>query len=36
MVLERGSVDGALRVPVPFDGVRGVGVLECVARLVAV
>jgi len=28
-------VDGALRVPVPFDGVRGVGVLECVARLVA-
>lgn len=30
-------MDGALRVPVPvpLDGVRGVGVLECVARLVA-
>ena len=34
--IERGSVDGALRVPVPFDGVeRGVGVLEPVARAVA-
>jgi hypothetical protein len=36
VVIVRGSVDGALRVPVPFDGVeRGVGVLEPVARAVA-
>jgi hypothetical protein len=35
--VERGSVDGALRViPVPFDGVRGVGVLERVARAAVV
>ena len=35
VVIVRGSVDGALRVPVPFDGVeRGVGVLEPVARAV--
>jgi hypothetical protein len=34
-VLERGSVDGALRVPAPFDGVRGVGVLERAARMAA-
>ncbi len=33
VVIERGRVDGALRIPVPFDGVRGVGVLERVARL---
>lgn len=32
-VVERGIVDGALRIPVPFDGVRGVGVLERVARM---
>ena len=37
VVIVRGSVDGALRVPVPFDGVeRGVGVLEPVARAVVV
>jgi hypothetical protein len=30
--VERGSVDGALQIP-PFDGVRGVGVLERVARV---
>jgi hypothetical protein len=36
VVLVRGSVDGALRMPVPFDGVRGVGVLERVARPVVV
>jgi hypothetical protein len=33
VAIERGSVDGALRIPVPFDGVRGVGVLERVARV---
>jgi hypothetical protein len=33
--VERGRVDGALRIPVPFDGVRGVGVLERVARVAA-
>jgi hypothetical protein len=32
----RGSVDGALRDPGPFDGVRGVGVLQRLARAVAV
>ncbi len=32
VAIERGRVDGALRTPVPFDGVRGVGVLERVAR----
>jgi hypothetical protein len=35
-VVEHGSVDGALRIPVPFDGVREVGVLERVARLAVV
>ncbi len=35
-VVERGRVDGALRIPVPLDGVRGVGVLERVARMVVV
>jgi hypothetical protein len=34
VAIERGRVDGALRIPVPFDGVRGVGVLERVARTV--
>lgn len=34
-VIERGRVDGALRIPVPFDGVRGVGVLERVVRVAA-
>ena len=32
----RGSVDGALRVPGAFDGVRGVGVLQRLARAAAV
>jgi hypothetical protein len=36
VAVERGRVDGALRIPVPFDGVRGVGVLERVARLAVV
>jgi hypothetical protein len=34
-VVERRSVDGALWVPVLFDDVRGVGVLECAARIAA-
>lgn len=34
--VERESDSGALRVPVPFDGVRGVGVLERAARAAAV
>jgi hypothetical protein len=34
-VVERGSVDGTLWVPVPFDGVLGVGVLECAAHIAA-
>jgi hypothetical protein len=34
-VVEHGSVNGALWVPVPFDGVRGVGVLKCAARIAA-
>jgi len=33
---ERGSVDGTLRVPGPFNGVRGVGVLARLARVVDV
>ena len=33
VVIERGKVDGALRIPVPFDGVRGVGVLERAERV---
>lgn len=32
VAIVRGSVDGALRAPVPLDGVRGVGALECVPR----
>ena len=36
VAVERGRVDGALRIPVPFDGVRGVGVFERAARLVVV
>jgi hypothetical protein len=34
-VVERRSVDGVLWVPVLFDDVRSVGVLECAARIVA-
>jgi hypothetical protein len=36
LTVVRGSVDGALRVPGPFDGVRGVGVLLRLRRAVAV
>lgn len=36
LTVVRGSVDGALRDPGPFDGVRGVGVLERLTRAVAV
>ena len=36
MAVERGRVDGALRIPVPLDGVRGVGVFERAARLAVV
>lgn len=36
LMVVRGSVDGGLRLPGPFDGVRGVGVLERLARAVAV
>lgn len=32
----RGSVSGVLRIPGPFDGVRGVGVSERLKRAVAV
>ena len=35
-VVVRGNVDGALRMPGPFDGVRGVGVLERTARAATV
>lgn len=35
LMVVRGSVDGALRVPRLFDGVRGVGVLQRLARAVA-
>jgi hypothetical protein len=36
VAVERGRVDGALLIPVPFDGVRGVGVFERVTRLAVV
>jgi hypothetical protein len=34
-VVERRSVDGVLWVPAPFDNMHNMGILICVARIVA-